>query len=188
MNKLTTHWFSYGLICVWLAGFMVCRKADLVTGYANKGMAVLGGEYYRFATALFLHSNFLHMLANAVTLYFVGKYLEPQINPAKLAVFAFLIGVTTEAVFASVFRDSQSVGGSPIVFSLIGLIAALQIRGAAANPFRLGTWYGNWILGYAVLANIPLFSTSLASTLMMHGLPLGLGVLLGCLGIGLGML
>lgn len=188
MNKLLEHWFSYSVIIIWLVMFVVCKKVDLVSRFANKGITILGNEYYRFATTLFLHNSFLHVLTNAAALYFVGKYLEHQISPAKLLAFSLLIGVIAEIVFAAIYRDSVSMGGSPVVFALIGMIIALQIMKSDADKFRLGTWYGNWILAYAVLANIPLLSTSFVSTLIIHGLPLGLGVLLGCLGISMKLL
>lgn len=188
MNKLMEHWFSYAMIVVWLVMCVICQKTDLASGLANKGLSVYGGEYYRFITTLFLHNNFLHMLVNASALYFVGEYLEPQINPAKLLIFSLLIGVATEILFATICKNAVSMGGSPIVFALIGLIIALQIMKTDANKFQLGTWYGNWIIGYAVLANIPVFSTSFTSTLIIHGLPLILGILMGCLGVGLKLL
>lgn len=188
MSKLAEHWFSYGLILLWLVICFICQKYDLVSVFFNKGIAIVGNEYYRFATALFLHNNFLHVLANAAALYFVGNYLEPQINPAKLLIFSMLIGIITEAVFSAIYKDSVSRGGSPIVFALIGLIIALQITKTDAFKFQLGTWYGNWILGYTILANIPLFSTSFVSTLIIHGFPLLLGIILGCMGVGMKIL
>lgn len=184
MNKLLDHWLSYSLILIWVVVCIICQRVDLVPKYANKGLSIIGKEYYRFVTALFLHNNFLHMLANAVALYFVGKHLELQINPDKLFVFSLLIGVITEMVFSAIYKNSVSMGGSPIVFSLIGLIIALQIMKADSYIFQLGTWHCNWIVGYAILANIPLFSTSFVSTLIIHSIPMVMGIVLGCLSVG----
>ena len=188
MHKFLDHWFSYSFILIWLVVCILCQKMDLVSRYANKGTAIIGKEYYRFATALILHNQFLHAIFNAATLYFVGQHLEPQIQPGKLLIFSVLIGVITETVFSAIFRESVSMGGSPIVFSQIGLIAALQILRADAFKFQLGTWYGSWILGYTVLANIPFFSDNFISSLIIHGMPLTLGIVLGCLGVGLRIL
>ena len=188
MNKILTHWFTYAIIMIWLLLCIICQKVDLVSRFANKGIAIIGGEYYRFATSLFLHSNLLHALINASALYFVGKYLEPQITPCKLLIFSMLIGVATESIFSMVFKDAIGIGGSPIIFSLIGLIAALQITKTHTSKFQLGTWYGNWIVGYAFLANIPLFSDSFISTLFMHSISAVLGIALGCLCIRMKLL
>ncbi len=180
---MAEHSFSYGLILIWLIAGILCVRFNLIEQYGNKGVQILGKEYYRFITALFLHSNLLHIAINAVAMYFVGKYLEPQINPVKLFLFAVFIGTVTNAVFANIYKNALSVGGSPILFALIGLIVALQITGTDADQFRLGNLTCNWILGYAIFANVPLFSTSFFSTLLMHGVALSLGILFGYIGI-----
>ena len=179
MNKLIQHWFSYAIIAIWLFICIIGLKLNLVSGFANKGLSVIGGEYYRFLTALFVHNNFLHLLANVIAIYYAGSYLESHINPVKLLAFSLLIGVITELIFAAIYKESVSFGGSPIIFALIGLIVALNITKADTFQFQLGTRYGNWILGYAILANIPLFSDNFLSTLLIHGIPFALGVLLG---------
>ena len=185
MNKFLTHWFSFGLMAVWIIICIICQKTDVASYFANRGIAVIGSQYYRFVTSLFVHTNFLHLLANVSALYFLGKYLEPQITPVKLLAFSLLIGVVTEALFSVVYRNAVSFGGSPILFALIGLIIALKIMQADVFQFKLGTWNGNWIVGYAILANIPIFSDNFVSTLFVHGIPTVLGILLGCLCIGL---
>ena len=179
MNKLLEHWFSYLFIAIWLILYLLSQKFDLTSKLANTGMSGIGNGYYRFGTALLLHGNLLHVLWNAAGLYFADRCLEPQIDPWKLLLFSLAIGIATEAIFAAVYRNAVSVGGSPMVFALIGLIVALQIARADQFAFRLGTPCTNWILCYAVFSNIPLFSTSLASTLLIHGVPTVLGILLG---------
>lgn len=179
MKFFLKHPYSCAVILIWLIVFLVQQKADLTTHFSNRGLSIIGREYYRFATALFLHSNLLHVMVNAVTIYWIGQYLEPQINPFVLLVFSVAIGVITEAAFSAVFRNAIGTGGSPMIFALIGLIAALQFRRECLVPFQLGTWYGNWITGYAILSNLPVFSDSFTSTLFIHLLPLLLGCLAG---------
>ena len=188
MNKFMEHWFTSALICIWLIVCVIQQKLNLVPKFANKGFDVIGNEYFRIGTALLLHSNLLHMAANAAALYFVGKYLEPQIAPAKLFIFSVLSGVITEFIFSVIYRNSVSFGGSPIVYALIGLIAALQIMKADVFSFKLGNWTCNWIAAYLLFSNIPLFSNNFASTLLIHGLPFGIGILFGCIGTVLNLL
>ena len=188
MNKILSHWFTALLILLWLVVCVVQQKTDLVSKFANKGFDILGNEYFRFGTALLLHKHPLHMALNSAAIYFVGKYLEPQINPAKLLIFSAVIGMITEILFSAVYRESVSFGGSPIVFALIGLIAALQIMKTDIYTFQLGNWMCNWITAYTLLANIPLFSNNFASTLLIHGIPFGIGILFGCIGTVLNLL
>lgn len=188
MSKLSEYWFSYLFIVLWVIAYLLCQKFNLLDRFANEGMNRIGTCYYRFGTALLLHSNFLHLLVNVLGMYFVGRYLEPQICSWKLLSFSVLIGIATNALFSAIYRNSVSVGGSPIVFSLIGLIVALQITHTDAFEFKLGTWYGNCILCYALLSNIPLFSTSFTSTLLIHALPTVIGIVLGYVFITLKLL
>ncbi len=185
MSNIRTHWFSFGIILLWTAAFILGCWLNLQEKCANLGIQLLNREYYRWISALFLHANVIHLAFNVAAMYFIGKFLEPQIVPWKLLAFSLVIAIGTEAVFSYIFQRSESVGGSPILFALIGVVIATQITGAGFDKFRFGTWYGNWITGYAILANIPLFSDSLSSTLLIHGIPLILGAVLGYFGITL---
>ena len=179
MNKLLEHWFSYLIITVWVIAYLLCQEYHLVDRFSNLGMNRIGNEHYRFVTGLLVHSRILHLLANVVGLYFVGRYLEPQIVSWKLLAFSLLIGIVTNTIFASIYRNAVSIGGSPIIFSLIGLILALQMTHTDIFDLRLGSWCGNWILFYVFFANIPLFSTSFVSTVVIHVVPTVLGMVLG---------
>lgn len=187
MSKLYQHWFSYGLIFAWLAVWLIGRKIDLMEPFAGKGLNLIGHGYHRYGTALLLHKDLLHVAANALALYWVGVYLEPQISPGKLCVFALLAGVIAQLIFSMIYRNSTSFDGSPIVFTLIGLSAVWTMMKAGSTRFQLGTRYGNWILGYAVLSNLPILGNDL-SLLVIHGISLICGMLLGGAGIGLHLL
>lgn len=184
MSKLFQHWFSYGLIVIWFVIWLLVQKSDLMEQFTGKGMNLIGNQYYRFGTALFLHKDLFHVVANAVALYWVGVYLEPQSSSARLCVFALFMGALSQFFFGVIYRESTSFGGSPIVFALIGLIIAWNVMKAGNTRFQLGTWYGNWILGYAVLSNLPFFGNGL-SALVIHSISLVLGALFGGIAIGL---
>ena len=74
------------------------------------------------------------------------------------------------------------IGGSPVVFALIGFILISQFMRKSLPRFQLGTWYGNWIVGYAVLGNLPFFSGN-ASTLIIHLMALAVGAAFGALAL-----
>lgn len=184
MSKLSQHGFSYALILIWVVLWLIGRRNDLIEQFAGKGFDVIGHEYYRFATSLLLHKGVLHMLANAAALYWVGVYLEPQFNSAKLCLFAIITAIQAQFLFSMIYRNSASmVGGSPIVFTLLGLILLLNIMEKPALKFELGTWYGNWIVGYVILSNLPILRNDI-SILAIHGISLVLGMLYGGIAIG----
>lgn len=70
------------------------------------------------------------------------------------------------------------VGGSPMTFALIGFLIVLQMKRRDLPRFQLGTWYGNYIVGYATLGNLPFFSKD-GSTLFVHTIGLLIGILSG---------
>lgn len=70
-------------------------------------------------------------------------------------------------------------GGSVFTFSFIGLILVMQLLSRDFPGFKLRTWYGNWILIYAIAANILMFSFMNATTWVIHSIALGVGALLG---------
>ncbi len=185
MSKICNHWFSCVLILLWSIIYILGFRLDMQDLFANRGSQLLNREYYRWITALFMHTNVIHLIFNAVTMYFIGKFLEPQIAMWKLIVFSFVIAIGTEAIFSYIFQRAECVGSSPTLFALIGLIIATQITGDGFAKFQFGTWYGNWITVFAIFANIPFFSDSLSSTLLIHGIPVILGVTFGYMGIAL---
>ncbi len=179
LNYIRNHLFSVGLCLIWIGIWFLCQIYELAEPFCNRGFAALSGEYYRFFTALFLHSSFLHLMANVLALFFIGNYLECFVSAGKLLLFSLLVGTVAEFAFALTYQQSVTVGGSPVLFSLIGLILILQIMRADAPEFQMGTWYGNWIIGYVILSHTPLFSANLIATLLIHGFPLVFGMLLG---------
>lgn len=184
MSKLSQHGFSYGLILLWVIIWLIGQRIDLTGQFAGKGLGQIGHEYYRFGTSLFLHSGVLHLIANVTALYWIGVYVEPQFSAGKLCLFSMAVAMMAQVCFSMIYRDSLNVGGSPIVFALIGLIVMLNIMKKAAYGFELGTWYGNWILGYAVLSSLPILGNDI-SILVIHGFSLFFGMLFGGIAIGI---
>lgn len=184
MSKVAQHGFSYGLILVWIVLWLVGKHINLVEPLAGRGLNLLENEYYRFGTALLLHKDVLHLLGNALALYWVGVYLEPQVSVLKLGLFTLLCAMAAQIIFLCFYRNGESFGGSPVIFVLIGLIVILNVTGKAELKYEIGTWYGNWVLGYAVLSNIPILGNDL-SVLVIHGISLVFGMVFGGIAIGL---
>ena len=171
---------------LWIAAFLIVGIADCKGLLCNKGLKIMNGEYYRVFTGLLLHVNWFHLLFNVVSVYFVCEYLEKiaGLSFLKLLVFSALVGTVANFIFSAIYTESTSVGGSPVVFALIGLICVLQICCRDLPRFQLGTWYGNWTLAVAILGNIPIFSGNI-STLVVHGISFLIAVVLGLIATGL---
>lgn len=164
-----------------VASSIISWAADSLSGFfSNRGMNLISGEYYRYASGLFLHQDLLHIFANASVMYWLGRYLEPQIDPSKLLLFSLSLGTITNILFSFLYPQAQSVGGSPLVYALLGLIVALQIMDADIFTFQFGTWYGNWIISYVILSNMLHRSDNVGAAWVIHGTAVLLGILFGC--------
>lgn len=169
-------------LILWIVVFVLSSRINITEILANKGINIIENEYYRFFTGLFVHVNVLHLVANVVTLYFVVDFLYGQVDSMKLLVFSAMVGIISNFIFSMIYRDSVSVGGSPIIFAMLGLIIALQLQSIDVDRITLDTFQGKWILVYVILSNIPFFSRNI-STLVIHGISLIISFIIVSFGI-----
>ncbi len=96
---------------------------------------VLGGEYWRLITAMFLHSGIRHLLNNMLLLYVLGEVLERLLGHVKFAILYILGGLAGNLVELAFMlgrgEDIVSVGASGAVFAVMGgvLLVLLRHRG-----------------------------------------------------------
>ena len=89
-------------------------------------------EPWRFLTAAFLHSGFMHLAFNMLALYWVGQSIEPILGHAKfLALYLLSALGGSVAVLAWTFVNhtawiTATVGASGAVFGLFAAIFVLQ--------------------------------------------------------------
>lgn len=172
-------------IIMWGIVYFISFRVDCFKLLANKGFNIIGNEYYRFFTGLLVHVNLFHLIINAITLYYVIHFLDGEINKIKLLFFSIMASFLANMLFSLLYPDSQSIGGSPVVFSLIALIVVFQIFKGDVSIHNIGG-AGQWLIGYAILSNIPIFSNNI-STLIIHLLAFlvafGLGIVAKVLNI-----
>jgi membrane associated rhomboid family serine protease len=112
-------------VTVWLDGQDPARRiAWHLAGRADAGL-ILGGEWWRCVTALFLHADAGHLLANAGALAVLASLLARRIGSGMtwgLFVFSGSLGNALNAWAQA--PDHLSVGASTGVFGLIGVLAA----------------------------------------------------------------
>lgn len=171
----------YIIMGIWAGLFLFNRFYNIADALCGKGMENINGEYYRFFTASFLHTGFIHLTANCLGLYFATIYLDGKVSGTIIALLGIVGGTLANLLFSIMTPSAESsMGGSVIVFAIIGMIAAMQIMCRDCEPFMLGTWYGNWTIGYVILGN--LFNASLKSgdfsTLKIHIISFVIGGLL----------
>lgn len=92
----------------------------LVTYGAKYNDAILGGQYWRFITPIFLHANLLHISLNMLNLFILGIFIERLFGHLRFLLIYLVTGVIS--VIASFYFAPQeiSVGASGAIFGLVG--------------------------------------------------------------------
>ncbi|KRM68093.1 membrane-associated serine protease [Apilactobacillus ozensis DSM 23829 = JCM 17196] len=92
---------------------------------ANVHALVADGEYWRFLTAIFLHWDFMHILFNGITLYFIGVQLESFFGHTRFLLIFLLSGIMGNMVSFAFSNNSISAGASTSLFGLFGVYLML---------------------------------------------------------------
>lgn len=133
----------------------------LLVGYgAITPDAVAKGEVWRCLTANMLHLNVLHLALNAWGLYSIGSLVEEWYGVGQYVMVTVLIGGLGNLLAALArlaMGDGQiaSLGGSTIVFGMIGLCAVVGWRtkrshGHALWVLMLGLLLANGAIGLMI--------------------------------------
>ncbi len=87
-------------------------------------------EYWRIVTSGFLHDGLLHIAVNMLSLYFVGRVLEPAIGSFNFGLIYFT-ALLAGSFGALLFEPgSPTVGASGAIFGVFGaLIVVAHARG-----------------------------------------------------------
>jgi len=116
---------TYTLLVIIIIIFLLQSAGEYIFGYdlvANLGMKVneliLGGQYWRFITPIFLHGSILHVGFNMYALYIFGPGLERYYGHWRFLLLFFLGGFAGN-VFSFVFSSAPSLGSSTAIFSLL---------------------------------------------------------------------
>ncbi|KAF6154481.1 hypothetical protein GIB67_028373 [Kingdonia uniflora] len=82
---------------------------------------VHGDEGWRLLTSMWLHAGVIHLLANMLSLIFIGIRLEQQFGFVRIGVIYLLSGFGGAVLSALFIRDNNiSVGASGALFGLLG--------------------------------------------------------------------
>ena len=160
---------TYGLIAVNVIIFVVCvgqaggtdmLDSSLFTDWALFMPFVAEGEYWRLITAGFLHFSLTHVGVNMLSLYLLGRDLEPAIGYPRYAgvYLASLVGGSA-AVMLFAGDLTINAGASGAIYGLMGamLVIVLHMR---ASPVPVLS-----IIGLNVVLSITVPGISLAAHL-----------------------
>ena len=119
------------------------------------------GEYWRSITPIFLHYGWMHILFNALWLWFLGSRVESVFGPIALLVLVLFIGLVSNTAQAWVSFPTPFGGMSGVVyglFSYVWLVGLITKKAAFFMPpalfpimviLMLISWFGvfDWMAG-----------------------------------------
>jgi len=140
------------LLAAWCAGKDLFG-VDWRESGALRGSVLQTGEWDRLITALTLHGDVAHLIANLAFGVFFG-YFAGQILGPGVAWLSILLGAVLGNLLDSLLMapGSASIGASTAVFATLGLVAAHSWRQRSDSRMRWAHRWAPLIAGVALLA------------------------------------
>ncbi len=186
-RKVYRGYWSLHLVA-WLFVFFAILQAELGESWRSSGLlsaerVVKGAQWWRVFTALSLHGDVPHLIANiSAGLLFAGLMM-PSLGQGLTWILILMSGAVGNALNAWIYfpGDHQSIGASTAVFGALGLLVGDSCGGVLRMRAGRSVW--RWILplgaGLALLAYLGAGSPGERIDVMAHlwgftvGLPVG---------------
>ena len=172
----------------WLFVLFAILQAELGESWRSSGLlsaerVMQGGQWWRVFTALSLHADVPHVIANiSAGLLFAGLMI-PSLGQGLTWILILTSGAVGNALNAWIYfpGDHQSIGASTAVFGALGLLVGDSCGGILMRRSGRSVW--RWILplgaGFALLAYLGASGPGERIDVMAHlwgftvGLPFG---------------
>jgi membrane associated rhomboid family serine protease len=182
-------WAGFAMAALLVAFFGVTGPRDPAVFWFREGSAsaelILRGELWRMVTALTLHADLGHVLANAVSCALFATAVCWSMGPGVGWCLIILAGAGGNGLNALVHASGHSsVGASTAIFGAVGLLTGLQLVRRRRLGFRGRRAWAPIAAGLALLA---MLGTGKGSDLSAHLLGFLCGAVLGVVAV-LGML
>lgn len=121
-------------VCYFLFLEMAGSSEDLLFMVDHGAMiapaVLVGKEYYRLFTAMFMHFGIEHLINNMLLLFILGAYVERALGHGRYLLFYLVCGAGANAV-SMLFHATEpvvSAGASGAVFGVIGGLLYIVLR------------------------------------------------------------
>jgi membrane associated rhomboid family serine protease len=112
----------------------------LVEWGGNFGPRTANGEWWRVMTALFIHANWFHLLADGIGVAQLGLILERLVGPLAFTAVYLAAGLIAGVVHLSVAPVAVDVGASGAIFGAYGLMCAVLVCGVVRGSTPILPW------------------------------------------------
>lgn len=105
------------------------QPGDILADGALVPALVAEGQAWRLLSSVFLHSGFLHLGLNMLSLYFLGSFVEVAFGRGRFLALYLLSGLSGSIAYLY-FGDfnGPAVGASGAIFGLLGGILGYSLR------------------------------------------------------------
>jgi membrane associated rhomboid family serine protease len=145
-------------VIVYLAINIAAYSGAGIVQYLALSRATVMAEPWTILTSMFTHMDFMHLLANMVTLYFYGSFLN-RITGTRTFLWIYFGGGLLSALAVLLLSNPMSftIGASGAVFALGGALAVLVPKLKVfifPIPVPMPLWVAV-LIGFLLLAFIP---------------------------------
>ncbi len=107
---------------------LVTQPQEVLARGALLPASVAKGEVWLLVTSIFLHSGFVHLALNMLSLYFLGSFVEDAFGRWRFAALYVLSGLAGGIAYLYFGGAEPAVGASGAIFGLLGGIFGYTIR------------------------------------------------------------
>lgn len=135
--NLSQSFVTLGILIILLAVFLVevflggseNTNVLMKMGAMSNFAVVVGQQWWRLFTAQFLHIGVMHLVSNAVIIYYMGLYMEPLMGHWRFLATYLLAGIGGNLLSLAFGSDrGLSAGASTALFGLFGAMTAIGLR------------------------------------------------------------
>ena len=105
---------------------------QLIAGFTEKlimdPFLIVGGEYWRLITPVFLHQGIFHIFMNSYILYSLGPSVEQAFGSVRFALMYLAAGLLATAASFALPPEARSLGASGAVFGMAGVLLIYLYR------------------------------------------------------------
>jgi len=176
-----SFWVALAVIIFYLGTGPFDDQVPEMAAGAAETLKIKEGGWWRAVTALTLHADLSHVLANAACLFVFGQGVCRSIGSGLGWLAIFLTGAGGNLIAAYLAKtDYGAVGASTATFGALGLLVLFQFRRTFFH-FRdlLTVWSQSWVAIVAGFALLGFLGTSPHADLAGHFYGFLSGLLLG---------
>ncbi len=114
-------------------GDFVSTSDNMIYQYGQITYLIVGGEYYRLLSSIFVHASIAHLAGNMLFLLVFGLRGEEMFSLPEYLLVYFLGGLAGNLLSLWLLPFSISVGASGAIFAMFGAVAVYARRSVSQS-------------------------------------------------------